>query len=119
MNRRLVPIVFSIDIGTLIDKEFFLTFSAACSTIYFSRGKQISGGPVTAWASYDIWQVDVIPLVDLNGDGIVDATDITIMVDNWHTDNPLCDIAPAPLGDGFVDIQDLIVLAEHLFEEVP
>jgi len=52
---------------------------------------------------------------DFNGDGIVDSTDMCIMVDHWHTDYPLCDIAPAPFGDGIVDVQDLIVLAEHLF----
>lgn len=40
------------------------------------------------------------------------------MVDNWHTDNTLCDIDPLPFGDGFVDVQDLIVLSQHLFEEV-
>jgi hypothetical protein len=40
------------------------------------------------------------------------------MIDYWHTDNPLYDIAPAPCGDGIVDVQDLIVLSEHLFEEV-
>lgn len=97
--------------------EFFLTFSVECSTIYFSRGSQISSGAVAAWATYDIWQVEVTPIVDFNGDGIVDVADVTIMVDNWHTDNTLCDIAPAPLGDGFVDVQDLMVLAEHLFEE--
>jgi len=28
----------------------------------------------------------------------------------------LCDIGPVPWGDGVVDVQDLIVLAEHLFE---
>jgi N-acetylneuraminic acid mutarotase len=59
------------------------------------------------------------PIVDFNGDGIVDATDMCIMVDNWGTDNPLCDIGPMPWGDGIVDVQDLIVLAEHLFEEFP
>jgi len=67
----------------------------------------------------DIWQVSIEPVVDLNSDGIVDAADMCIIVDNWHTENTLCDIAPAPLGDGFVDVQDLIVLAEHLFEEIP
>jgi hypothetical protein len=41
-----------------------------------------------------------------------------IIVDNWNTDEPLCDIAPMPWGDGVVDVQDLIVLAEHLFEEI-
>ena len=41
------------------------------------------------------------------------------MVDHWGTDNSLCDIGPMPWGDGVVDVQDLIVLAEHLFEELP
>jgi hypothetical protein len=31
----------------------------------------------------------------------------------------LCDIRPTPFGDGIVDVEDLIVLAEHLFEEIP
>lgn len=42
-----------------------------------------------------------------------------ITVDHWGTDNQLCDIGPMPWGDGVVDVQDLIVLAEHLFEEFP
>jgi len=65
----------------------------------------------------DIWQVSIEPIVDLNGDGVVDAADMCIIVDNWGTDEPLCDIGPTPFGDGIVDVQDLIVLAEHLFEE--
>jgi Tol biopolymer transport system component len=68
---------------------------------------------------FDIWQVPIIPLVDLNYDGIVDSADMCIIVDNWGTDNKLCDIGPMPWGDGVVDIQDLIILAEHLFEEFP
>jgi hypothetical protein len=60
-----------------------------------------------------------IPIVDFNGDGIVDAEDLCIMVDYWGTDEPLCDIGPMPWGDGVVDVEDLIVLAEHLFEEFP
>ena len=59
------------------------------------------------------------PPPDFNGDGIVDATDICMMVDYWGTDEPLYDIAPPPFGDGIVDVQDLIVLAEHLFEVYP
>ena len=65
----------------------------------------------------DIWQVSIEPVVDLNGDGIVSAADICIVVDYWGTDEPLCDIGPMPWGDCIVDIQDLIVLAEHLFED--
>jgi hypothetical protein len=57
-------------------------------------------------------------IVDLNGDGIVDSVDICMMIDYWGTDEPLYDIAPRPFGDGIVDVQDLTVLAEHLFEEV-
>ena len=84
------------------------------STIYFDAS--------ASWGGYgndDLWQINFTPIVDLNGDGIVDAADMCIMVDNWHTNNTLCDIAPLPLGDGFVDIKDLVVLSEHLFEEFP
>jgi len=39
------------------------------------------------------------------------------MVDYWGTSERLCDIAPLPLGDGIVDVQDLVALAEHLFDD--
>ena len=87
--------------------------SADGRTLYF--GSNRSGG-VSKW---DLWQVSIEPVVDLNGDGIVDAADMCIVVDNWGTDNQLCDIGPMPWGDGVVDVQDLIVLAEHLFEVYP
>ena len=61
-------------------------------------------------------EYDPNPLVvDFNGDGIVDCVDMCMMIDYWHTDEPLYDIGPRPFGDGIVDVQDLIVLAEHLF----
>jgi Tol biopolymer transport system component len=93
--------------------DTFPNFSADGSTLYFSSRRP--GG----FGGYDLWQVSINPVVDLNGDGIVDAEDMCIMVDHWGTDNSLCDIGPMPWGDGVVDVQDLIVLAEHLFEEVP
>lgn len=68
-----------------------------------------------------VWEYDTglgVPSPDFNGDGIVDSTDVSLMVDHWHTDNELYDIAPPPFGDGFVDVQDLISLSEYLFEEV-
>jgi len=80
-------------------------------TLYFSSDRPAGLG------GHDIWQVTIIPIVDFNGDGIVDSADMCIIVDNWGTDNSLCDIGPMPWGDGIVDVQDLIVLAEHLFEE--
>jgi len=84
------------------------------STIYFGAPDRTAGSK-----TYDFWQAPIIPIVDLNADGIVDSADMVIMVDNWGTDNSLCDIGPMPWGDGVVDVQDLIVLAEHLFEEIP
>ncbi len=65
-------------------------------------------------------EYDPYPLiVDFNGDGIVDADDICLMLEHWLTDELFYDIAPRPFGDGIVDTQDLILLAEHLFEEFP
>jgi hypothetical protein len=81
------------------------------STLYWSSKRP--GG----YGNVDIWQASVEPVVDLNADGIVDAADMCIIVDHWGTDYSLCDIGPTPFGDGVVDVQDLIVLAKHLFEE--
>jgi hypothetical protein len=84
--------------------------------LYFSDfGTPRPGG----FGNSDIWRAPIIPVVDLNADGIVDAADMGIMVDQWGEDYSLCDIGPMPWGDGIVDVQDLIVLADHLFEEFP
>ena len=82
-------------------------------TLYFFSGRTGGSG---AW---DLWQVPIIPIVDLNRNGIVDSADMCIIVDHWGEDYSLCDIGPMPWGDGIVDVQDLIVLAEHLFEGIP
>jgi Tol biopolymer transport system component len=87
--------------------------SADGTTLYFRSNRP--GG----FGDFDLWQAQVIPIVDLNTDGIVDSADMCLIVDNWGTDNSLCDIGPMPWGDGIVDVQDLIILAEHLFEEFP
>jgi phosphohistidine phosphatase SixA len=89
------------------------TISVDGKTLYFHSNR--SGGI----GGYDLWQAPIIPITDLNEDGTVDAVDMCIMVDHWGTDNQLCDIGPMPWGDGIVDVEDLKVLAEHLFEEPP
>ena len=89
------------------------SISADGSTLFLTSGR--SGG----YGSYDLWQASIIPIVDLNGDGIANVADMCVMVDHWGENYSLCDIGPMPWGDGVVDVQDLIVLAEHLFEEVP
>jgi len=105
-----------INIGPTINTsavEFSPDISADGYTIYFVSNRPGGSG---AW---DLWQAPIIPIVDLNADGIVDSADMCIIVDHWDTDEPLCDIGPMPWGDGIVDVQDLIVLAKHLFEEFP
>ena len=105
-----------------------VTLGPTVNTPYSDSGPGISADGRTLFFSsnrpgglgiHDLWQTPIIPTVDLNGDGIVDAADMCIIVDYWGTDEPLCDIGPMPWGDGVVDVQDLIVLAEHLVEEVP
>jgi hypothetical protein len=71
------------------------------------------------FGSYDLWQVQIKPVVDFNIDGIVDSTDMCFMVDHWRENSPLCDIGPTPFGDGIVDVQDIVVLAEYLFKDIP
>jgi hypothetical protein len=82
------------------------------------RALYICSNRAGSLGDYDIYKVPVVPIVDFNGDGIIDSYDMCIIVDYWGTDDLLCDIGPMPWGDGIVNVQDLIVLAEYLFEDV-
>jgi hypothetical protein len=72
----------------------------------------------TAGGSNDMWMAPIIPIVDFNGDGQADGKDLLCMTYYWDTNNPLCDIGPFAWGDGTVDLQDVIVLAEYLGKEI-
>ena len=101
-----------LNLGTTVNTsshDFGPFISADGLELYFHSARPGGSG------SMDLWQAPILPIVDLNGDGIVDSADMCIMVDNWGENYSLCDIGPMPWGDGIVDIQDLIVLAEHLF----
>jgi len=90
--------------------DLFPHISRNGSTLYFC-----SAMPGGFGGSYgDIWQVSILPIVDFNGDAIVDGLDVCLMVDYWHTDEPLYDIAPMPFGDGIVDVKDLVLISEYL-----
>jgi hypothetical protein len=50
---------------------------------------------------------------DLNADSDVNFFDFAVLAGYWRQNNPLADIAPAPAGDGIVDIKDLAVLCDN------
>jgi len=104
----------TVNLGPIVNTandESTPSISSDGSMLYFSSMIRGAG-----WNYMDLWQVEILAVVDFNGDGIFDCADMCIMVDNWGTDDPLCDIGPMPWGDGIVDVQDLIVLAEHLIK---
>ncbi len=87
--------------------EWHVHFSVADPTLYFERSNGYSG-------PYELWQAPILPTVDFNGDGKVDAKDLALLVANWGKSNSVCDIGPFPWGDGVVDTQDLRVLMEKI-----
>ena len=101
----------AMNLGPLVNTpayEEIAYISADCSTLYFDSSRP------DGYGGQDIWQVSVMPVVDFNGDGEVNAADMSILIDHWHTGDPLCDIGPTPWGDGIVDFRDLKVLSEYL-----
>jgi hypothetical protein len=82
------------------------------STLYFSSTRP--GGLGGKWG--DIWQTQIIPVVDFNGDGMVDFKDLSELAQHWQQNERSVDIAP-PIGDGIVDVHDLAVLAEYWLTE--
>ena len=111
------PVILGPSINTIYYEDS-PSISADGRTLYFSEPEDKIFHP-GGHGGADLYQAAVTPIVDLNGDGIVDSADMCIKVDNWGTDKPLCDIGPMPWGDGIVDVEDLKILAEHLFEEIP
>lgn len=104
-----------VNLGSTVNtsySESCLSISADGSTIYFQTDRP--GG----MGGLDLWQVKILPVVDLNGDGKVDFGDFRKLARYWGQNEPSCDIAPLPNGDGIVDEQDLNLLAEYLLKEL-
>jgi len=68
-------------------------------------------------ATWDYWQAPIIPVVDFNGDKKVDLKDFSILAQYWGQNESSVDMGPTPLGDGTVDIQDVVVLAANWLKE--
>jgi N-acetylneuraminic acid mutarotase len=58
-----------------------------------------------------------IPSPDFNGDGVIDIDDLVILIESWGTNDPLCDIAPPPFGDGIVNGLDLELFMTYWEQE--
>jgi beta-lactamase regulating signal transducer with metallopeptidase domain len=82
-------------------------------SLYF--GSERPGGSL---GGDDIWQARILPVLDFNGDGKVDLKDFRKLAQYWGQNEPTCDIAPLPSGDGIVDEKDLNLFAEHLLKEL-
>jgi len=76
------------------------------TTFYFSSER--SGG----FGSFDIWQVSINPIIDFNGNGIVNIKDLLRLIQSWGQYDPVVDIVP-PFGDGVVDVLDLELLMSY------
>jgi hypothetical protein len=63
--------------------------------------------------TYENWQTPILPVVDFNGDGIVNLKDFSRLAQYWGLNEPSVDIGPMAWGDGVVDIQDVAVLVEY------
>ncbi len=64
-------------------------------------------------STWDLWQVPILPVVDLYPDFTVEMKDFSKLAQYWGQDEPSVDIGPMPWGDGVVDMQDLAVLLEY------
>jgi len=96
--------------------ELIPCISSDGHTLYFSENPNFPPSRPGGMGGDDIWTASIDPIVDFNGDGIVDLADLSILIERWDTDDSVCDIGPMPWGDGVVDGRDLLVLAESMVE---
>ena len=63
--------------------------------------------------TFDNWRAAIIPIVDFNGDKIVNLKDFSRLAQYWGQNESSVDIGPMAWGDGVVDIHDVAVLVEY------
>jgi hypothetical protein len=104
-----------VNLGPAINTSYWEgapSLSPDLKTLYFLSDRP--GG----LGGYDMYKVPIIPILDFNGDGIVEIGDLLVLIESWGQDDSTTDIGPAPWGDGIVDVQDLEVLMSHWGQEV-
>ena len=80
----------------------------------YAAGKttQDINASVEIWNFFKNYKLITRPVVDFNGDGIVNIKDLLRLIQSWGQDDPMVDIAPS-FGDGVVDVLDLEVLMSY------
>jgi hypothetical protein len=89
--------------------EFPPRISPDGRTLYFGSNRT---------SPWDSWQAPILPIVDFNGDGIVDIKDLLRLIESWGRDDPSVDMGPMPWGDGKIDAADLEVLMGYWQQKV-
>jgi hypothetical protein len=93
-----------------------LSTSAVNGKIYAIGG--LANPTAMALATVEEYDTGFVVLIaDFDSDGIVDLDDLVILIEFWDTDEPLCDIAPPPVGDGIVDRLDLELFLSYWEQE--
>jgi polyhydroxybutyrate depolymerase len=72
---------------------------------------------VEIWNFFKNYRLITDPVVDFNGDGIVNIEDLLRLIQSWGQDDPMVDIAPT-FPDGIVDVLDLEALMSDWGQEV-
>ncbi len=88
--------------------DYYPSISSDGSTLYWCSTRP--GG----YGGGDIWQASIIPVVDFNGDGKVDARDMALLVADWGKNDSVCDIGPFAWGDGIVNTYDLSAFLKEM-----
>ncbi|UCG58612.1 MAG: PD40 domain-containing protein [Phycisphaerales bacterium] len=95
-----------VNLGSIVNTSFIdraPAIPADGSILYFCSSR--------ASTLMDLWQVPISPVIDLNADGIVNCKDLSRLSQSWQQNERSVDMGPTPLGDGVVDVQDVMVLA--------
>jgi len=93
----------------------------ALSTTALNDKIYVIGGTVTLFNDVLSTVEEYYPnplMVDFNGDGTMDITDLLRLIESWGQDDPIIDIAPRPSGDGIVDALDVELLMSYWGQSV-
>jgi hypothetical protein len=90
-------------------------YSEGYAGFYTDSGNSAPGiaDATVRWIEFVGEYPDSEPIVDFNGDGNVDMSDLLRLIEHWGQGDRICDIAPPPFGNGIVDVQDLELLMSY------